>query len=96
MRSSERAGAKRHTAAGGGERCVAEVKKQGALRSAPSEQGDYVSEGQLQVLLPLPKPDINFDTMRIEVGVRFFCSNISTQRRLSRLYRCAKIGIERT
>ena len=32
------------------------MKKQGELRSAPSEQGDFVSDGQLQiVLLPLPK-----------------------------------------
>jgi len=35
-----------------------EMTKQGAMRSATSEQGDYVLEGvakQLQVLLPLQK-----------------------------------------
>jgi len=34
-----------------------DMTKQGAMRSAASEQGDYVLEGvakQLQVLLPLP------------------------------------------
>ena len=30
----------------------AEVKKQGELRSAPSEQGDHVSEGHFESLLP--------------------------------------------
>ena len=39
-------GAKRHAAAGGGYRRGAEVRKQGELWSAPSEQGDYVFEGQ--------------------------------------------------
>lgn len=37
---------KRSTAACGRIKCGAEVEKQGALRSAPSEQGDYVSEGR--------------------------------------------------
>ena len=55
MRSPKpRAGANRCAAACGGGRRDGEVKKQGAVRSAPSEQCDYVSEGQLQVLLPLP------------------------------------------
>ena len=53
-RRAERAGANRCAAACGGGRRGGEVKKQGAARSAPSEQFDYVSEGQLQVLLPLP------------------------------------------
>lgn len=52
-RRAERAGANRCAAAGGGGRRGGEVKKQGAVRSAPSEQCDYVSEGQLQVLLHL-------------------------------------------
>lgn len=48
MRSTSvaRGGAKRRTAAGGRNRCGAEVKKLGVLRCAPSEQYDYVSEGQ--------------------------------------------------
>ena len=54
-RRAERAGANRCAAACGGGRRGGEVKKQEAARSAPSEQCDYVSEGQLQVLLPLPK-----------------------------------------
>ena len=55
MRSPKpRAGANRCAAASGGGRRGGEVKKQGAARSAPSEQCDYVSEGQIQVLLPLP------------------------------------------
>ena len=54
-RRAERAGANRCAAACGGGRRGGEVKKQGAARSAPSEQCDYVSEGQLQVLLSLPK-----------------------------------------
>lgn len=54
-RRAESAGANRCAAACGGGRRGGEVKKQGAVRSAPSEQCDYVSEGQLQVLLPLPK-----------------------------------------
>jgi hypothetical protein len=29
-----------------------EVKKQGAMRSAPSEQGDYVSEGRVSPSSP--------------------------------------------
>ena len=37
---------KRRTAACGRIKCGAEAEKQGALRSAPSEQGDYVSEGR--------------------------------------------------
>ena len=39
-------GAKRVAAACGRRRQAAEVKKQGALQRAKSEQGDYVSEGQ--------------------------------------------------
>ena len=39
-------GAKRYAAAGGGYRRDAEVRKQGELRNAPSEQGDCVFEGQ--------------------------------------------------
>ena len=53
-RHAERVGAKRLAAACGRKRQGAEVKKQGAVRSAPSEQCDYVFEGQIQVLLPLP------------------------------------------
>ena len=37
--------AKRNAASGRRYRHCAEVKKQGAMRSAPSEQGDYVFEG---------------------------------------------------
>ena len=58
-RHAERAGAKRRAAAGGGERHAAEVKKQGAMRSAPSEQCDYVSEGHFKSFCPaiqVPKP----------------------------------------
>ena len=59
-RRAERAGANRCAAACGGGRRGGEVKKQGAARSAPSEQCDYVSEGQLQVLLPLPEQKDTF------------------------------------
>ena len=51
-RHAERAGAKRRAAAGGGERHAAEVKKQGAMRSAPSEQCDYVSEVHFKSFCP--------------------------------------------
>ena len=49
-RHAERAGAKRLAAACGRKRHGAEVNKQGAVRSAPSEQCDYVFEGHIQVL----------------------------------------------
>ena len=42
--------AKRNAASGGRYRHCAEVKKQGAMRRAPSEQGDYISEGSALVL----------------------------------------------
>ena len=51
-RRAERAGENRCAAVCGGGRRGGEVKKQGAVRSAPSEQCDYVSEGQLKSFCP--------------------------------------------
>ena len=90
-RRAERAGANRCAAACGGGRRGGEVKKQGAVRSAPSEQCDYVSEGQLQVLLPLPKQKDTFGCLfcfiRIELyetEARGACRGEPLRRRLRR------------
>ena len=90
-RRAERAGANHCAAACGGGRRGGEVKKQGAVRSAPSEQCDYVSEGQLQVLLPLPKQKDTFGCLfyfiRIELyetEARGACRGEPLRRRLRR------------
>ena len=51
-------GAKRYAAAGGGYRRDAEVRKQGELRNAPSEQGDCVFEGQARQILVRHNPKV--------------------------------------
>ena len=79
-------GAKRYAAAGGGYRRDAEVRKQGELRNAPSEQGDYVFEGQarqslvrltrrslVQVQPPQPQRSRSKDLL-------FFSSRVMTRR----------------
>ena len=81
-------GAKRYAAAGGGYRRDAEVRKQGELRNAPSEQGDCVFEGQarqslarltrrslVQVQPPQPyRADVTDFSY-----IRFFCLNVLTR-----------------
>ena len=62
-------GAKRVAAACGRRRQAAEVKKQGALRRAKSEQGDYVSEGQ-SPLSPCHRKSLNL--RQIELIKYFF------------------------
>ena len=79
-------GAKRYAAAGGGYRRDAEVRKQGELRNAPSEQGDCVFEGQarqslarltrrslVQVQPPQPQRSRSKDLL-------FFSSRVMTRR----------------
>ena len=79
-------GAKRYAAAGGGYRRDAEVRKQGELRNAPSEQGDCVFEGQarqslarltrrslVQVQPPQPQRSRSIDLL-------FFSSRVMTRR----------------
>ncbi len=78
-------GAKRYAAAGGGYRRDAEVRKQGELRNAPSEQGDCVFEGQarqslvrltrrslVQVQPPQPQRSRSIDLL-------FFSSRVMTR-----------------